>query len=69
MGNLFFKSAETYICSHALWVYWLQNKILSSIISKHFLFFLYYDIVQICPSREEGFITINYYIQESNILL
>ena len=47
MGNLFFKSAETDIRSHALWVYWLQNKILSSIISKHFLFFLYYVIVQI----------------------
>ena len=72
MGNLCFKLAETDICSlFTLAVYlWLQKKILSSIISRHFLFFFIMSLhVQIRPSRDKGFITINYYFQELNILL
>ena len=62
MGNLFFKSTETDICSLCTLAVYYGCKIKFSLAL--FPFFLYYVIVQICPLWEKGFITINYYIQE-----
>ena len=65
------KSTETDICSLCTLAVHYGCKIENSLFHyfQTFSFFLYYVIVQICPSREKGFITINYYIQELNNIL